>query len=93
MAFAAACVPPYRSRPNGSASEIRSFGSAGFSPSEILILVLAILAACRHDRFMFSIFIGNVAALGLVILELRRAPIGYEDEDGFYIVVQSALCS
>jgi hypothetical protein len=30
-----------------------------------------------------SIFIGIIGALGLVILELRNAPIGYESEDGF----------
>jgi len=33
-----------------------------------------------------SIFMGIIGALGLVILELRSAPIGYESEDGFHIV-------
>jgi len=33
---------------------------------------------------MSSIFIGIIGALGLVILELRNAPIGYESEDGFH---------
>ena len=33
---------------------------------------------------MSSIFIGIIGALGLVILELPNAPIGYESEDGFH---------
>jgi len=32
---------------------------------------------------VLSIFIGITGALGLVIWELRNAPIGYESEDGF----------
>jgi hypothetical protein len=31
---------------------------------------------------------GIIGALGLVILELRNAPIGYESEDGFHIVFE-----
>ena len=39
---------------------------------------------------MRSIFIGITAgALGLVIRELRNAPIGYESEDGFCFGVQA----
>ena len=37
---------------------------------------------------MSSIFIGIIGAFGLVILELRSAPIGYESEDGFHIVCE-----
>jgi hypothetical protein len=33
---------------------------------------------------MSSIFIGIIGAFGLVILDLRNAPIGYESEDGFH---------
>jgi hypothetical protein len=33
---------------------------------------------------MLSIFMGVIGALALVISELRRAPIGYESEDGFH---------
>jgi hypothetical protein len=39
-----------------------------------------------------SIFIGIIGALGLVIWELRSAPIGYESEDGFRIVEQFFRC-
>ncbi len=28
---------------------------------------------------------GIIGALGLIVLELRNAPIGYENEDGFHI--------
>lgn len=38
---------------------------------------------------MLSIFMGITGALGLVILELRNAPIGYESEDGFHFGVQA----
>ena len=33
---------------------------------------------------MSSIFIGIIGTLGLVIWELRNAPIGYETENGFH---------
>ena len=33
---------------------------------------------------MSSIFMGIIGALGLVLWELRNAPIGYESEDGFH---------
>jgi hypothetical protein len=46
-------------------------------------LVLVILAPAVRIAFVLSIFIGIIGALGLVIWELRRAPIGYESEDGF----------
>ncbi len=36
-----------------------------------------------------SIFIGIIGALGLVIRELRNAPMGYEREDGFHIGEQA----
>jgi hypothetical protein len=40
---------------------------------------------------VLSIFVGIIGALGLVIWELRNAPIGYESEDGFCFGVQFFL--
>ena len=40
---------------------------------------------------MLSTFVGIISALGLVIWELRNAPMGYECEDGFHIVYENSL--
>ena len=40
---------------------------------------------------MLSIFVGIISALGLVIWELRNAPMGYESEDGFHIAYENGL--
>jgi hypothetical protein len=40
-------------------------------------------------ELVLSIFIGIIGALGLVIWELRNAPIGYESKDGFHFGVQA----
>jgi hypothetical protein len=42
-------------------------------------------------RFVSSIFMGIIGALGLVLWELRNAPIGYESEDGFHFGEQIPL--
>lgn len=40
---------------------------------------------------MLSIFVGIISALGLVVWELRNAPMGYESEDGFHIAYENSL--
>ena len=40
---------------------------------------------------MLSIFVGIISALGVVIWELRNAPMGYESEDGFHIAYENSL--
>ena len=40
--------------------------------------------AYQKPALMLSIFMGVIGALALVMSELRRAPIGYESEDGFH---------
>jgi len=48
-------------------------------------IVLVISVPCHEDRdLVLSSFIGIIGALGLVLWELRNAPIGYESEDGFH---------
>jgi hypothetical protein len=42
-------------------------------------------------RAVLSIFIGVIAALSLIIRELRNAPMGYESEDGFHFGEQFFL--
>ncbi len=37
---------------------------------------------------MRAIFVGIIGALGLVMWELRNAPIGYESEEGFRFGVE-----
>ncbi len=51
-------------------------------------LVLVILFPAVRIAIVLSIFVGIIGALGLVIGELRSAPIGYESEDGFHVVMQ-----
>jgi hypothetical protein len=43
------------------------------------------------SRFVSSIFMGIIGALGLVLWELGNAPIGYESEDGFHFGEQISL--
>ena len=40
---------------------------------------------------MLSTFVGIISALGVVIWELRNAPMGYESEDGFHIAYENSL--
>lgn len=40
---------------------------------------------------VLSIFMGIIAALSLIIRELRNAPMGYESEDGFHFGEQFFL--
>jgi hypothetical protein len=37
-----------------------------------------------------GLFVAEVVSLALIIRELRKAPEGYEDEHGFYIVHKGA---
>jgi hypothetical protein len=40
---------------------------------------------------VLSIFVGIISALGVVICELRNAPMGYRSEDGFHIAYENSL--
>ncbi|PYI64979.1 MAG: hypothetical protein DMF07_05695 [Verrucomicrobia bacterium] len=77
-------LPAQTHAPNRYSLTFRNFG-VGVDCK----LVLVILVPAVRIALVLSIFIGIIGALGLVIRELRNAPIGYESEDGFRIGEQS----